>query len=87
LESLEDRKGRSVIRARLDRLEAGNPGDHRSVGEGVQELRIDFGPGYRVYYGEEGSTIVIVLCGGDKSSQEKDVRKAQEYWADYRRNR
>ena len=87
MESLEDRKGRSVIRARLDRLEAGNPGDHRSVGEGVQELRIDFGPGYRVYYGEEGSTIVIVLCGGDKSSQEKDVRKAQEYWADYRRNR
>ena len=84
LESLRDRKTRSVIRARLDRLEQGNPGDHRYVGEGVYELRIHFGPGWRVYYAEEGEQIVVLLCGGDKSSQPKDIDRAQHYWRIYR---
>ncbi|GAB4194869.1 MAG: hypothetical protein Fur006_40860 [Coleofasciculaceae cyanobacterium] len=58
-------------------------GDYRSVGEGVYELRIDYGPGYRVYFGQVGTTIVLLLCGGDKSTQVADIRKAKEYWADY----
>ena len=58
-------------------------GDYRSVGEGVYELRIDYGPGYRVYFGQVGTTIVLLLCGGDKSTQAADIRKAKEYWTDY----
>ncbi|MCC5652183.1 type II toxin-antitoxin system RelE/ParE family toxin [Nostoc sp. XA013] len=72
------------IRARLDRVEDGNLGDCKSVGEGVFELKIDYGPGYRLYFGEEGITIIILLCGGDKSTQKQDIDKAQEYWKDYR---
>ena len=63
----------------------GNLGDYRSVGEGVCELKIDYGPGYRVYFGQIGSTIVLLLCGGNKSTQEQDIRRAIEYWTDYRR--
>ncbi|MBI2877392.1 MAG: type II toxin-antitoxin system RelE/ParE family toxin [Candidatus Tectomicrobia bacterium] len=84
LESLKDDQARGNIRARINRVRLGNFGDCKSVGEGVSELRIDFGPGYRVYFGQEGTKIVILLCGGDKSSQAGDIRKAQEYWADYR---
>ena len=83
LESLKDRKTRSRIRARLDRVEQGNLGDSKSVGDGVFELRIDFGPGYRVYFGQVGLKIVLLLCGGDKSSQDQDIKKAKEYWIDY----
>jgi len=61
----------------------GNLGNSKSVGEGVCELKIDFGPGYRVYFGQLGSTIVLLLCGGDKSTQEQDIRKAYEYWKEY----
>ena len=64
-----------MIRARIRRLELGNPGRHRSVGQGVWELKIDHGPGYRVYYGEDGGTLVILLCGGDKSSQARDINR------------
>ena len=81
---LKDRKGRSIIRARLDRLETGNPGDCAGVGAGVHELRIHWGPGYRIYFGEEGKTAVILLIGGDKSTQRKDIHKAQAFWAEYR---
>ena len=68
------------IQARLDRVEKGNFGDHRPVGEGVWELRFDFGSGYRIYFVEEGDVIVILLCGGDKSSQVKDIKTAKIYW-------
>ena len=69
---------------RLERIKLGNLGDFRSVGEGVCELRIDYGPGYRIYFGQIGNIIVIILLGGDKSTQNRDIRKAIEYWRDYR---
>ena len=87
LDDLTDREGRAVVRARIRRLELGNPGKCRSVGEGVVELKINFGPGYRVYYGEDGNTLVILLCGGDKSTQVRDIKKAREFWDDYRRSK
>jgi len=73
-------KERARIFARLDRVETGNMGDHKYVGEGVSELRFHFGSGYRVYYGEIDNIIILLLCGGDKSSQNKDVRKAKQFW-------
>ncbi|WP_414515799.1 type II toxin-antitoxin system RelE/ParE family toxin [Nostoc sp. PCC 9305] len=83
-DSLRDRKAKAKTRARFDRVEAGNFVDCKSVGDGVFELRIDYSYGYRVYFGQEGSAIIILLCGGDKSTQEKDIDKAKEYWEDYR---
>lgn len=82
--SLRDRKAQVKIDTRIRRVIDGNLGDYRSVGEGVFELRIDYGPGYRIYFGQIGTTIVILLCGGDKSTQEQNIRTAQEYWTDYR---
>lgn len=69
---------------RIARLELGNFGDFRAVGEGVQELRIPVGPGIRVYFGRQSEAIVVLLCGGDKHSQRSDIRRAQLYWKDYR---
>jgi putative addiction module killer protein len=66
-----------------DRLQTGLLGDWDSVGEGVYELRIDFGPGYRVYFGQEGKLLILLLCGGDKSTQTKDIKRAHAYWKDY----
>ena len=83
-DSLRDLNAKFKIEARLERVRRGNVGDYRSVGEGVCELRINYGPGYRIYFGQVGSTIVLLLCGGDKSTQARDIRKAQEYWTDYR---
>ncbi|MHC5933431.1 type II toxin-antitoxin system RelE/ParE family toxin [Nostoc sp.] len=83
-DSLRDIRAKAKIRARFDRVEAGNLGDCKSVGDGVFELRIDYGSGYRIYFGQQGSTVIILLCGGDKSSQDKDIAKAKEYWEDYR---
>ena len=68
---------------RLDRVEQGNLGKHHSVGEGVSELVIDFGPGYRVYFGQDGMDLVILLIGGDKSSQQQDIQTARKYWREY----
>lgn len=85
VDSLRDREGAAKIRARVTRTEFGNLGDHRSVGQGVIELRIHFGPGYRVYAGLQGKELIILLCAGDKSSQDKDIQKALDYWSDYRR--
>jgi len=78
LNGLVDRRARAKIAARIDRLAQGNPGDVVSVGEGVSELRIHFGPGYRVYFVARGRTLVILLCGGDKSSQAKDIKTAKQ---------
>ena len=84
LEKLKDRKARGIIRARINRLRLGLFGDCQSVGEGVKELRIFFGPGYRVYFGRDGEELIILLCGGDKSSQTKDIVRAKAYWQNYR---
>ncbi|MEG4005523.1 type II toxin-antitoxin system RelE/ParE family toxin [Microcoleus sp. Pol11C1] len=84
LDSLRDLKAKFKIERRLDRVGTGNFGDYRSVGEGVYELRINYGPGYRVYFGQVEETIVLLLIGGDKSTQEQDIRKAKTYWTDYR---
>jgi len=85
LENLRDVQGRARIRVRLDRVRLGNLGDHRSVGEGVFELRIPYGPGYRVYFGIEGQKLVLLLLGGDKSSQKRDISRAKDYWQDHQR--
>jgi putative addiction module killer protein len=79
LESLKDYTIRARILRRLERLKQGNYGDCKSVGEGVLELRFFFGSGYRVYIGEAADDVVILLCGGDKDSQDKDIEKAKEY--------
>ena len=83
IDSLRDRNTRAKINNRLRRVSLGNLGDYRSVGGGVFELRIHWGPGYRVYFGQIGLTIVLLLCGGDKSTQDRDILKAKEYWAEY----
>ena len=70
----------------MRRLESGLYGDCEPVGEGVSELRMFFGPGYRVYFGEDAKNTVILLCGGDKDSQKKDIKKAKEYWKEYKEN-
>lgn len=76
LDRLHDIRARTRILARIERLASGNPGDAKSVGEGVSELRIDFGPGYRVYFKKQGRKVIILLAGGDKSTQAKDIKTA-----------
>ena len=76
--SLRDRQARARINARIRRLSLGNPGDVKPVGEGVSELRIDYGPGYRVYFVQRQQTIVILLAGGDKHTQDQDIKTARE---------
>jgi putative addiction module killer protein len=83
LSNLRDVVGRKRILTRIARLEQGNYGDCEPVGEGISELRMFFGAGYRVYFGEHGNNIVILLCGGDKSSQDKDIQLAKAYWQEY----
>ena len=82
--TIQDRSVRHRIQKRLDRLEDGNFGDCRPVGDGVFELRFHFGPGYRIYFGEVDNTIVLLLCAGDKSSQARDIRRAKDYWSQYK---
>lgn len=84
LDALRDRRAKAKIRARLDRVEDGNLGDYKSLGDGVFELRINYGSGYRLYFAQEGKTIILLLCGGDKNTQEYDINQAKEYWQDYR---
>jgi putative addiction module killer protein len=84
LRGLRDGPTSDRIVARLDRLKAGLFGDWKSVGGGICELRIDHGPGYRVYYAQEGKTLILLFCGGDKSTQAKDIETAHAYWKDYK---
>ena len=78
LRKLRDRAGRLRILERIDRLANGNPGDVHPVGQGISELRLTYGPGYRVYYLQDGDTLILLLVGGDKSTQQKDIGKAHE---------
>ena len=78
LDGLSDANAVARILARIRRIERGNPGDARSVGKGVMEMRIDYGPGYRVYYVQRGADVVMLLCGGDKRTQQRDIRRAQD---------
>lgn len=84
LVSIQDRNVQDRILARLERLKSGNFGDYRSVGGGVFELRFRFGSGYRVYFGEVDNRIILLLCGGDKSSQARDIERAKTYWLEYK---
>jgi len=82
---LKDARARAKVAVRVARLAAGNFGDCRALRGGVWELRIDIGPGYRVYYGKVKQTCVLLLCGGDKRKQAADIKRAIEYWDDYKR--
>jgi putative addiction module killer protein len=84
LRCLKDERARQRIQARLGRVRLGNLGYPEPVGQGVLELKLDFGPGYRIYFGQEGNQIVVLLCGGDKSSQSEDIKKARAFWEDYK---
>jgi putative addiction module killer protein len=83
-ESIRDSRAQGRIEARLISLEFGNFGDFKSVGSGVFELRIHVGKGYRVYFGEVDNIVVLLLCGGDKSSQQQDIERAKTYWQNYK---
>ena len=78
LAELRDKQGAAIIRRRITRLELGHFGDAKSLGEGVRELRIDFGPGYRLYFALQRKEVVVLLCGGDKGSQTRDIVTAKE---------
>lgn len=83
LGGLRDRMAKARIAVRIDRLALGNPGDVKSVGRGVSEMRIDYGPGYRVYFARRGDVVVLLLCGGDKKSQARDIVAAQTLAAEW----
>jgi putative addiction module killer protein len=85
--ALRDRRANQAIAARMTRLQAGNRGDWKTLGAGVFELRIDTGPGYRLYCGQDGETLVLLLCAGDKRTQSKDIERARDYWKDYQARR
>jgi putative addiction module killer protein len=84
LESLKDARARAKVAARIIRLAAGNFGDCKPLRDGVWELRVDWGPGYRIYYAMAGRVCVLLLCGGDKRTQAADIKQAVEYWNDYK---
>lgn len=86
LKKLNDRKAKAKILLRLQRVEAGNLGDISSVGEGIDEFQIHDGPGYRIYFRRQGERIILLLMGGDKSSQESDIKKAKALWNQYKEN-
>jgi putative addiction module killer protein len=80
---IKDQRIRALIASQLDRLAYGNAGDVRPVGQGISELRIDYGPGFRIYFQKRGSTIIILLCGGNKSTQAKDIQTAKRQAAEW----
>ncbi len=84
LEGLSDQRTKVLLDKTIAKVRLGNLGDHKSVGEGVQELRLDHGPGYRIYIGEHGSVLVILLCGGTKRRQQQSIDLAKRYWKDWK---
>lgn len=86
LRGLKDRQAAARVQVRIDRLADGNPGDVKPVGSGVSELRISYGPGYRVYYIKKGEILVVLLCGGEKASQSKDIDTAQRIATEWRKS-
>lgn len=84
IDSIKDKEIRIRIQQRIRRLELGNFGNCKALKDGIYELKLDFGPGYRIYYGLEGKTIVILLCGGNKSTQKDDIEKAKKFWKNYK---
>lgn len=86
LDGLRDARNRRRIISRLVRVQQGNYGDVEPIGEGLSELRFFFGAGYRVYFGEDAGNIVVILCGGDKSSQSQDIENAKAYWQEHNNN-
>lgn len=84
LNNLKDVCGRAIVRARLERVKLGNLGDAKNIGDGIFELRISYGPGYRVYFGQDEPNIIVLLCGGDKTSQKRDIVKAKLLWGKYK---
>lgn len=85
LGGLRDVRAKAKIIMRVDKMELGLFGDAEPIGDGLSELRIHYGPGYRVYFGKEDQTVYLLLCGGDKSTQAKDIKKVKEYWKDHKR--
>lgn len=85
--SIHDRTTKARLLKRLDKVQLGNLGDCRAVGDGVFELREHFNQGFRIYYGIENQTVLLLLCGGDKSSQSGDIHKAKQYWQEYKHAR
>ena len=85
LEGLKDVKTRAIVRTRLNRIRLGNFGDSKCLFDHLYELRVDYGPGYRVYFGLDKRIVIILLYGGDKSTQKSDIKKAAGYWEDYKR--
>lgn len=84
LRGMRDRRALARITARIDRLALGNPGDVKPIGGGLSEMRVDYGPGYRVYFMRRGPIIIVLLCGGDKSSQQRDINKAKTLAAEWK---
>ena len=84
LASLRDARARARVIMQVDRMELGLFGDSKPVGEGLSELKIHHGPGYRVYYGKESQDAYLLLCGGDKSTQSRDIKRAKAYWQEYK---
>jgi putative addiction module killer protein len=87
LRGLKDVRGRAAIRERMDRLEKGNFGECRHIDGAVWELKLTIGPAYRIYYSLEGLKVILLLCGGDKRSQARDIDRAKRYWIEYRRRK
>ncbi len=85
--NLKDYQAKAAIARRVERVEKGNFGDSKPLRDGVHELRIDVGPGYRVYYAKDGATVVLLLCGGDKRKQNNDIDRACRYWSDWQQRK
>jgi len=84
LSGLADRRARALIEKTVAKVRLGNLGQHKSVGEGVREIVLDYGPGYRIYFGEHGATLVVLLLGGTKKRQEEAIKLAKRYWNDWK---